>query len=139
MLTRAGATEVIQPELEASATIIRHASHYLHVSDEQVRLYLRGFRKAMYSLEGRPSMSRLPFPEVREITLTNASLAGRSLREARIREQFGVTVVSLSRASGETLMNPPADTVLEPGDRLRVLGMAEEIDAFMARAAAPNA
>ena len=84
-------------------------------------------------------MSRLPFPEVREITLMGASLAGQSLREARIREQFGVTVVSLMRASGETLMNPPADTVLETGDRLRVLGMVEEIDAFMARAAAPNA
>jgi CPA2 family monovalent cation:H+ antiporter-2 len=139
LLVRTGATEVIQPELEASATIIRHASHYLHVSDEQVRSYLRGFRKAMYSMEGRPSISRVPFPEVREITLTSAPLAGRSLRDAQIREQFGVTVVSIVRASGETLMNPPADTVLESGDRLRVLGMAEEIDSFAAQAAVANA
>jgi hypothetical protein len=43
------------------------------------------------------------------------------------------------RASGETLMNPPADTALKPGDRLRVLGLAEEIDAFLAQAAAPDA
>ena len=139
VLVRAGATEVIQPELEASATIIRHATYYLHVSDEQVRSYLRGFRKAMYSMEGKPQMSRVPFPEVRELTLANGALAGRSLREARIREQFGVTVVSIARAGGETLMNPPADTVLQPGDRLRVLGMAEDLDAFTSQAAPPNA
>jgi CPA2 family monovalent cation:H+ antiporter-2 len=139
LLVRAGATEVIQPELEASATIIRHASSYLHVSDEQVRLYLRGFRKAMYSMEGKPTMSRVAIPEVRELTLANGSLAGRSLREAAVREQFGVTVVSIIRASGETLMNPSADTVLQPGDRLRVLGMAEEIDAFAAQASSAPA
>jgi CPA2 family monovalent cation:H+ antiporter-2 len=137
LLARAGATEVIQPELEASATIIRHATYYLHVSDEQVRSYLRGFRKAMYSMEGKPSLSRAPFPEVRELTMAGGALAGRSLRDAQIREQFGVTVVSIVRASGETLMNPPADTVLEPGDRLRVLGMAEEIEEFAAQATAP--
>ncbi|HEY4580044.1 MAG TPA: cation:proton antiporter [Candidatus Acidoferrales bacterium] len=136
VLVRAGATEVIQPEMEASATIIRHASYYLHVSDEQVRSYLRGFRKAMYSMEGKPQVSRVPFPEVRELTLVNGALAGRSLREARIREQFGVTVVSIARASGEALMNPPADTVMQSGDRLRVLGMSEELDAFTSQAAA---
>jgi CPA2 family monovalent cation:H+ antiporter-2 len=138
LLARAGATEVIQPELEASATIIRHASYYLHVSDEQVRQYLRGFRKAMYSMEGRPSISRTPFPEVREIALTGASLAGQTLRDASIREKFGVTIVSLVRTSGETLMNPPADTVLETGDRLRVLGMTEEIEAFATEASTPT-
>jgi CPA2 family monovalent cation:H+ antiporter-2 len=137
-LVRAGATEVIQPELEASATIIRHASYYLHVSDEQVRLYLRGFRKAMYSMEGKPSMSRVPFPEVRELTLTAGSFAGQSLREARIRERFGVTVISLVRPSGETLMNPPPGTILQPGDRLRVLGRAEEMEAFAAEASASS-
>jgi CPA2 family monovalent cation:H+ antiporter-2 len=134
-LMRAGATEVIQPELEASATIIRHATYYLHVSDEQVRSYLRGFRQALYSLEGKPQISRVPFPEAREITVENNSLAGRSLREIKIREQFGVTVVSIARVSGEVLINPPADTILEPGDRLRVLGMAEALEAFASEAA----
>jgi CPA2 family monovalent cation:H+ antiporter-2 len=136
LLARAGATEVIQPELEASATIIRHASYYLHVSDEQVRSYLRGFRKALYSMEKKPQISRVPFPETREITVANGAFAGQSLRDARIREQFGVTVVSIVRASGEILMNPSPDILVQAGDRLRVLGMAEEIDAFSAQAAA---
>jgi hypothetical protein len=43
----AGATEVIQPELEASATFIRHAcGHYLMLPDVQIREYLRTFRNA---------------------------------------------------------------------------------------------
>ena len=90
----------------------------------------------MYSMERKPSISRVPFPEVRELTLANTPLADRSLRDSQIRERFGVTIVSIARASGETLMNPPADTVLQSGDRLRVLGMSEELDAFTAQAAA---
>jgi CPA2 family monovalent cation:H+ antiporter-2 len=46
-LMDAGATEVIQPELEASATFIRHAcGHYLMLPDVQIREYLRTFRNA---------------------------------------------------------------------------------------------
>jgi CPA2 family monovalent cation:H+ antiporter-2 len=40
-----GATEVVQPELEASATFIRHAcGHFLGLPDMQIREYLRSFR-----------------------------------------------------------------------------------------------
>ncbi len=47
-LMEAGATEVVQPELEASATFIRHAcGHYLMLPDMQIREYLRTFRDAM--------------------------------------------------------------------------------------------
>jgi monovalent cation:H+ antiporter-2, CPA2 family len=49
-LMEAGATEVVRPELEASATFIRHAcGHYLMLPDMQIREYLRNFRVAMDS------------------------------------------------------------------------------------------
>ena len=131
---QAGATEVIQPELEASATVIRHASAYIKLPDEQVRAYLRGFREAMDSLQTKPVESPLTFPEVREVTLTNAAFAGRSLREHGIRERFGVTIVAITRATGEVLLDPPADTVLHLGDEFRILGLAAEVDAFIAQA-----
>jgi len=58
-LITAGATEVIQPETEASATIIRHAcGHYLMVPDWQIRAYLKSFRDAMDSM---PWVSELQF------------------------------------------------------------------------------
>ncbi|RPJ51211.1 MAG: hypothetical protein EHM23_34415, partial [Acidobacteria bacterium] len=56
VLSRAGATEVIQPEMEASATIIRHAcGHYLMLPDYQIRTYLRSFRAAVESVQSEPT------------------------------------------------------------------------------------
>jgi K+/H+ antiporter YhaU regulatory subunit KhtT len=52
-----------------------------------------------------------------------------------VRERFGVTVVSVERLGGEAVLNPSADTRLRPGDRLRVFGLPEQIDAFRAEAA----
>ncbi len=132
MLAAAGATEVIQPELEAAATMIRHASHYLRIPDDQVRLYLRGFRKAMYSLHPSPGISGPAIPEIRQITLRDPSLAGKTLRQSQIRERFGLTILSILRSSGEELMNPSPETLLLPGDALRLFGLPGELDAFSA-------
>ncbi len=134
IFAQAGATEVIQPELEASATMIRHASAYIKLPDEQVRAYLRGFREAMDALQAKPAASPLTFPEVQEMTLSNPAFARRSLRDLRVREQFGVTIVCITRASGEVLLDPPADTALSLGDQLRVLGVSSEVDAFITQA-----
>lgn len=135
VLARAGATEIIQLEVEASSTLIRHAFSYLKIPDEQIRAYLRGFREAMDSLQVKPSTLRLTFPVVRELTLSDAQLAGHSLRDSRIRERFDVTVVSIRRSTGETLLNPHPDTILERGDKLCIFGLPDEIDTFASRAA----
>lgn len=131
ILIRAGATEIIQPELEASATVIRHAFSYLRFPDERVRTYLRGFREAMDVLQEKPPISAGPVPEVRAVTLADSSLVGRSLREARLREQYGVSVVAISRLSGEILLDPPADTILLRYDVLRLVGLTEQIQALV--------
>ena len=136
-LARAGATEVIQPELEAAATLIRHALRGLALPQPTVLDYLARFRAAM-----NPAAVRTPealgaerkLPEIHEIALGTGALADRSLGEARVRERLGVTVVSIERADGETLVNPSADTRLRSGDRLRVFGLPEQIDAFRAEA-----
>ncbi len=138
VLFRAGATEIIQPEMEASATMIRHASNYLNLPDEQIRAYLRGFRKAMKSIEGKPTISRFVFPDVRVLTLSDSPLVGSSIGDSQIRKRFGVTVITLTRSSGDTVVNPSPDTVFEPGDTLRVVGLPEEIDAFTSQVTAPN-
>lgn len=133
-LMDAGATEVVQPEMEASATFIRHAcGHYLMLPDSQIRVYLRSFRDAMESAQRSVERPTQTVPEVREVPVANSALAGRSLRDMRLREVFGVTVVAIKKAAGESLTNPPADTVVEPNDRLRVLGRSDEIDAFAAQ------
>lgn len=127
-LQKAGVSEVIQPELEASTTLIRRSLNYLKLPEDRTAAYLDGFREAL--TQGQPSISSVPYPEVREISLGGAAIIGKALRETQIRELFGVTVVAIHRSSGEVLMNPPAKTILQQGDKLRVFGLPEQIEAL---------
>ena len=137
-LTEAGATEVIEPELEAAATMIRHALRSLVKPQARVLDYLSRFRGAMNPVHaevGAPAGPAEALPEVYEVRLGPGALADRSLGEARVRERFGVTVVSVERTDGTAVINPSADTRLRPGDRLRVFGLPEQVDALREEAA----
>ncbi|HEV8583533.1 MAG TPA: cation:proton antiporter [Methylomirabilota bacterium] len=128
-----GATEVIQPELEASATLIRHVLASLGLPKDRAIAYLERYRSAMERADaGRAATVALP--EVRELALRPGGVADQSLRDARIRERFGVTVVAVRRADG-LVLNPPPDTTLRAGDVVRVFGLPEQIEAFATEAA----
>ncbi len=137
VLAEAGATEVIEPELEAAATLIRHALRQLAKPPARVLDYLSRFRSAMNPVpaddRGEPGPAEA-LPEVHEVRLGVGALADLSLGQARVRERFGVTVVSVERPDGAAVVNPSADTRLRPGDRLRVFGLPEQVDAFRAEA-----
>ncbi len=70
-------------------------------------------------------------PEVAEVVVgAVGALADRTLREARVRERFGVLVLDLRRADDPVLISPSGDTVLRPGDRLRISGLRSQLAAF---------
>jgi monovalent cation:H+ antiporter-2, CPA2 family len=127
-----GATETIQPELEASATLIRHALKTLNVPSERVLDYLERFRDAMEMARVDAAGSDA-LPEVREVVLPVGGIADQTLRDARVRERFGVTVVAIDRPDG-MILNPAADMLLRPGDKVRVFGLPDQIVAFVAEA-----
>jgi CPA2 family monovalent cation:H+ antiporter-2 len=132
-LADSGATEVIEPELEAAATLIRHALRKLALPQARVLDYLTRFRGAMNPAAvdtGAGLSTAEALPEVHEVMLGAGALSDQSLGEARVRERFGVTVVSVERPGGEAVLNPSADTHLRPGDRLRVFGLPEQVAAF---------
>ena len=105
-LVRAGADRVVSPYqiggLQLAQTALRPAvvdfvqiatsSENLELNMEQVRIH-----------EG-------------------ASLAGRSIVDAGLRQRFGVVVVGIQRADGRMEFNPPPDTTMHAGDHLVVLG-----------------
>jgi len=62
------------------------------------------------------------------------ALADRTLRDARVRERFGVSVMAITRADGTLVLHPSADTLLRRGDRLRLFGLPEQLDALLAHA-----
>jgi CPA2 family monovalent cation:H+ antiporter-2 len=129
-----GATTVVEPEVEAAAAFIRHALRHLALPDERFAAYLDRFHEAMAatgpaSLAGEPGL-----PEVREVRLPAGAIADLTLRDARVRERFGVTIVAITRLDGSTVVNPPPDAILRAGDRLRVFGLPAQIDALIAAA-----
>jgi CPA2 family monovalent cation:H+ antiporter-2 len=132
-LRERGATEVIQPELEASSTLIRHALATLGLPKDRAIAYLERYRSAMERADAG-SAATAALPDVRELVLRPGGVTDQSLRDARIRERFGVTVVAVNRAEG-LVVNPPPDTMLRAGDVVRVFGLPEQIRAFAAEAA----
>jgi CPA2 family monovalent cation:H+ antiporter-2 len=132
MLRRLGATEVIQPEVEASATLIRHGLAVLGLPKERAIAYLERFRSAMLLGRADDVAGPTELPHVEEVPLADGAFAGQSLRDAKIRERFGVTVVAVSRTDG-VVFNPAPETILRSGDVLRVFGLGAQIAAFAQR------
>jgi voltage-gated potassium channel len=63
--------------------------------------------------------------QLEEVTVpSRSSCEGVTLRDSGLREQLGVIVVAIKRASGKMIFNPPADERIEAGDRLVALGEA---------------
>lgn len=125
-LMAAGATEIIQPELEAASTLIRHALKSLEVPRERALEYLGRFRGAMDDAAVAVS-DEAPLPQVQEITIDAGRLADQSLREARVRERYGVTVTAITRSNGEVIQHPSADTLFRAGDHVRVFGLPQQV------------
>jgi len=129
----AGATGVVQPRLEGAAFLIQETLAHLGLPAERADAYLERFREAMGLPVRRSPLGPDVLPELREVYLTAAAeLADQTLREARIRERFGVLVLAVRRADGTSMMTPSPDTPLRPGDRLRVFGLPAQLAAFEA-------
>ncbi|MEZ5290308.1 MAG: potassium channel protein [Vicinamibacterales bacterium] len=54
-------------------------------------------------------------------------LIGRTIREAELRQRFGVIVVAIRRRAGHMEFNPPPEALLQAGDQLVLLGSAEKL------------
>jgi CPA2 family monovalent cation:H+ antiporter-2 len=132
-LERGGAA-VVRPEVEAATALVRHALGGLSLPADRVRAYLDRFRHAMELPETvTPPSEADQLPQVHDVTVGAGPLADQTLREARIRERFGVTVLAITRAgSREVLLNPPPEAHLRTGDRVRLFGLPEQIAAFRA-------
>jgi K+/H+ antiporter YhaU regulatory subunit KhtT len=77
--------------------------------------------------EARPMPDLLHEAELETLEIpAESAMALRSLREIPLRTQTGASIVAIER-SGERLINPGPDEVLRPGDRVLLLGQAEQL------------
>jgi CPA2 family monovalent cation:H+ antiporter-2 len=128
-LLQAGATEVIQPEFEAAATLIRHALRRFALPRDRVLAYLERLRAAMETVPAAETPGET-LPGIGDVVLDSRSFVDQSLRDAALLERFGVTVTGITRADGEYVSQPTADTVLRAGDRLRLFGLPGQFAAL---------
>lgn len=67
-----------------------------------------------------------------------SSLAGITLRDSPLRQEFGVIVVALIDRNGEAHFNPDPDLVMQPGDVLVSVGPEEGMERLRRATAMPN-
>jgi putative transport protein len=65
--------------------------------------------------------------DFRRLFVSNSQVAGHNLKSLNIPQQFGAVITRVRR--GDILFVPKGDTVLELGDRVRVLSKKENLDA----------
>jgi voltage-gated potassium channel len=76
--------------------------------------------------------------QVEELTIEPGSaLAGVSLKDSRLHEEFGIVVLTLRPSSGTVLYNPWGDTVLEGGSVILVAGPRPQLEKVKERSRRP--
>jgi voltage-gated potassium channel len=67
--------------------------------------------------------------QIEEVRISAPSrLVANTLKDSRLRQEHGVIVVAIKKASGKMVFNPPSDTLLETGDTLVVIGDRQHLD-----------
>lgn len=141
-----GAQDVIHPELEGGLELLRHTLLRLGFPLREIHEYTDAVRRDHYDLqidteEEHRLLDRLidtlPGIDVAWLSVpTGSPVAGQSLAEANLRARAGASVVAIQR--GKTLMaNPKSVTVFQAGDRIALIGDAEQIETA-ARLMAPG-
>lgn len=99
------------------------------------RRFISNLKPAEKKAEEAPSQTELSRLAPWDLYLTrlyvdpNSELVGKSLKESKVRSDYGLNVVAIQRGR-DGVSAPGASDVIFPGDELLVLGTDEQIDRF---------
>lgn len=140
MLYQLGAKEVIQPEFEASLELSAHLLKVLGVSPNNIQQEILQIRRSQYNILQPERAEEAVLRELEEAVSTmnnqwydlplESPLIGMTLEKAQIRRLTGVSIIEIKRSNGEKIDYPPANTILEKGDKLLLVGASEDLEAF---------
>jgi CPA2 family monovalent cation:H+ antiporter-2 len=124
-LLELGASEVIPEEFETSVEIFARVLHGFLVPQQTIEELIGQLREDSYRMLRTSSWEEpsrvdpnkhLPGIEIHALRVeTGCEVEDKSIRDARLREESGVTVLAIRR-DGETESNPQPDTRLRRGD-----------------------
>lgn len=133
-----GASEVIPEEYETSVEIFSRVLDEFLVPREEIERQVAQLRQDGYGMfrslslpraGGRASLRDVPDIDMGTVTVDGGSrAAGQMLGELSLRREYGVTLLVIQRA-GQNILNPGAEARLLEGDRLTLVGTAEQLNA----------
>lgn len=140
LLYQLGAREVVQPEFEASLELASHLLIGIGLPNAVIQRETHQIRSSRYQefQTDRPSyqVSRELIAATQDLSnrwyrLPDESpLIGMTLEETDLRRLTGVSLMAIQRTEGEEVDYPNSKTLLQQGDRLLVVGEADELAAF---------
>jgi monovalent cation:H+ antiporter-2, CPA2 family len=139
-LYQLGAKEVVQPEFEASLEMASYLLTDVGFSPVLLQKEIQQIRDRHY-LDLRPEQTASEVSrDLQEATRdfnrrwyslpATSPLVGMSLEEADMRYLTGASLMAVRRINGQEIDYPDANTLLEEGDRLLVVGSEEEFAAL---------
>ncbi len=137
-LEKAGADVVVPEELETTVRLFSHVLGVYFVPKEEIERQVSQVRAGDYAvLRGSIQEAHLMVLQgldeeglhTRAVAVrAGAPAAGATLAELALRQRHGLTVVAVRR-EGRTLASPAGDFRVAPGDRLILIGLADEFAA----------
>ncbi|GAA6623429.1 cation:proton antiporter [Scytonema sp. NUACC26] len=141
VLYQLGASEVVQPEFEASLEMVAYILTQVGLSPALVvQQQMQQIRNSHY-LDLRPTRTASEVSrDLQQATQdlnkrwyplpSDSPLIGMTLEEADMRYLTGVSLMAIRRAGGEEIDFPSVETKLQEGDRLLVVGSDSELAAL---------
>ncbi len=135
ILEEVGADKVVPEEMETTVRLFSSVLSAYYVPDEEIHQHIEELRKEDYQImRGSIREAHLMVLQglddeglhTRAVAVRANSFAdGKSLQELKLRNQFEITVLTVHR-NGKNIGNPAGDFILNPGDRLIMVGEASK-------------
>ena len=132
----AGASEVVAEEFESSIELfMRVLDRYhvpTHVIEAQAKVLRQNHYRRLFERVSGKRISQAVMDVLAQGTTATAYVGrgtwadGRTIRETRLRERTGASVIAIVR-DGQATTSPPPDTRIEAGDALVLVGSHEQL------------
>ncbi len=137
-LYKLGANSVIPEEFETSIEIFNHVLHKYMIPPDQIEQFTEQVRQDNYqifrthTIPGETAgQAKIPGLETDSFVIQcgNNDVVGKTMKEAQVRKTYRVTVIGIQKEQME-VAEPEADTKIECGDRIFVVGSHKAITEF---------
>lgn len=130
-----GADIVVPEEMETTVRIFSHVLGAYQISQQEINEHVKSLRAHDYEIvRGSIQEAHLMVLQGLDeeglhtravVVRENSAATGKTLKELKLRNKYGLTVLAVKRGD-QTIGNPTADFKLQPGDRLVLVGNADQ-------------